>query len=94
MFFIGGGGGVGGLGGRFRGQYPRAAKNPLKTPPFFKFGSGGGFKHDIRFPRIPAPLCNSFLFTLPGLLPIHSALYCHHPPWATLSKGLRPMCCG
>ena len=58
MFFIGGGG-VGGPGGRFRGQYPRAAKNPLKpppkTPPFFKFGSGGGFKHDIRFPRIPPP---------------------------------------
>ena len=60
MFFIGGGGGLGGRGALFRGQYPRAAKNPLKTPPksppFFKFGSGGVFKHDIRFPRIPAPL--------------------------------------
>ena len=58
IFFIGGG--FGGPGGRFRGQYPRAAKNPLKppppkTPPFFKFGSGGGFKHDIRFLRIPPP---------------------------------------
>ena len=60
MFFIGGGG-FGGPGCRFRGQYPRAAKKPLKTPPkpppFFNFGSGGGFKHDIRFPRTPPPPC-------------------------------------
>ena len=53
MFFMGGGGA---LGGPFCGQYPRAAKNPLKTPPLFKFGSGGRFKHDIRFPRILPPL--------------------------------------
>ena len=30
MFFIGGGGGAG---CPFRGQYPRAAKNPLEPPP-------------------------------------------------------------
>ena len=31
MYFIGGG--FGGPGYPSRGQYPRAAKNPLKTPP-------------------------------------------------------------
>ena len=61
MFFIGGGGGgFGGPGGRFRGQYPRAAKNPLKPPPpktlpFFKFISWGGLSmiSDFRESRPP-----------------------------------------
>ena len=58
MYFIGGGM-FGGLGCPSRGQYPRAAKNPLNPPPQpprFKFGSRGGvLKQDIRFPRTPPP---------------------------------------
>ena len=63
MFFNWGGGG-GGFGGPGGGGVsaditPAQRKSPLnpppKTPPFFKFGSGGVFKHDIRFPRIPPP---------------------------------------
>ena len=58
MFFIGGGG-IGGPGGRFCGQYPRAAKNPLKTPPktppFFKFGSGGVGSMISDFRKSPPP---------------------------------------
>ena len=51
---------MGGRGGVSADNTPAQRKTPLKpppkTPPFFKFGSGGGFKHDIQFPRIPAPL--------------------------------------
>ena len=57
MYFMGGG--FGGPGCPSRGQYPRAVKNPLKPPPqpppLFKFGSKGGFKQDIRFPKPPPP---------------------------------------
>ena len=49
MFFIGGGGGggFGGLGGRFRGQYPPAQRKtpfkppPPKPPPFLNLALGG-----------------------------------------------------
>ena len=58
MFFIGGGG-LGGRGAVSADNTPAQRKTPLKpppkTPPFFKFGSGGVFKHDIRFLRIPPP---------------------------------------
>ena len=58
MYFIGGG--LGGRGTLPADNTPAQPKTPLtppppKTPPFLKFGSGGVFKHDIRFPRIPPP---------------------------------------
>ena len=61
MFFIGGG--FGGPGGRFRGQYPRATKTPLnpppQNPPFFKFGSGGGLSMISDFRESPPPLVST-----------------------------------
>ena len=59
MYFIGGG--FGGPGCPSLGQYPRAAKNPLKPPPppkpppFLHLAPRGGFKQDVQFPRNPPP---------------------------------------
>ena len=57
MYFIGGG--VGGPGCPSRGQYPRAAKNPLKPPlpkpPLFLNLALGGFLSRISDFREPPP---------------------------------------
>ena len=59
MYFMGGGGGFGGPGCPSRGQYPRTAKNPLKTPPktprFLNLALGGFLSMISDFRQPPPP---------------------------------------